>query len=153
MNCTGSLINRAFILAAVCVVAGAAFGDNASKNYSSESELHGGFTFNSTRKDGTIEWKVEGSSATFLSPVLVEIKDVRAIYFAKDGSSMIATTEKAILNKETRKITTDEFVTIATDNSVTTGTGLDWDQEGKKGQLRKKVKVVYTHPEGKGLLK
>ena len=117
-----------------------------------EPELHGGFIFSSTRKDGSVEWKVQGNSATFLKPNLIELKDVRAIYLAEDGTNTVATTEKALLDKEEHHIKTDDFVTIVTQNSVITGTGFEWDQEKKKGSLKSDVKVVYKQPEGKGLL-
>lgn len=116
------------------------------------SELRDGFTFSSTRQDGRVEWKVEGSSATFLAPTLIEIKDARAIYFSEDGTNTVATSERAILDKEKRRVSTDSFVTIVTENSVTTGTGLEWDQERKTGLLKRDAKVVYTAPEGKGLM-
>lgn len=116
------------------------------------SELHGSFTFSSTRKDGRVDWKIDGSSASFITPELIEFKDVRAIFFAEDGTTTVATSEMALLDKESRRITTDKFVTIVTENSITTGTGLDWNQENKRGVLKKDVKVVYTHPEGKGLM-
>ncbi len=117
------------------------------------SELRDGFTFNSTRKDGKIEWKVAGSSATFLSPETIELKNVRAIFFSDDGTNTVATTDKAVLDKETRRLKTDEFVTIATENSVTTGTGMDWDHERKRGALRKDVKVIFTGTGGKGAIR
>ncbi len=116
-----------------------------------EPELHGGFTFSSTRKDGRVEWKVQGKSATFLKSNLIELKDVRAIYFAEDGTNTVATTEKALLDKEERHIKTDDFVTIVTENSVITGTGFEWDQKKKKGSLKSDVKAVYKQLEGKGL--
>ncbi|MCX6354404.1 MAG: LPS export ABC transporter periplasmic protein LptC [Candidatus Aureabacteria bacterium] len=118
----------------------------------SKSELRDGFMFNSTKKDGRVEWKVEGSSATFVTPETVEIKDVRAVYFNEDGTNTIATTEKATLQQETRQVHTDEFVTIVTKNSVVTATGMDWDQMKKRGTLRHDVKVVYTTPKGEGIL-
>ncbi len=114
------------------------------------SELRDGFTFNSTRKDGRIEWKVAGSSASFLTPEEIELKNVRAIFFSEDGTNTVATTDKAIFNKETHRLRTDEFVTIATENSVTTGTGMDWDHELKRGALRKNVKVIFTQTGAKG---
>jgi lipopolysaccharide export system protein LptC len=117
-----------------------------------EPQLRGGFIFNSTRKDGKIEWKVEGSSATFVKPNLIDLRNVRAIHFADDGTSTVATTEKALLDKEKRFISTNEFVTIVTENSVITGTGFEMDQENRKGCLKKDVKVIYKHPEGKGLM-
>ena len=62
------------------------------------SELRDGFTFNSTRKDGRVEWKVAGSSASFLTPEEIELKNVRAIFFSEDGTNTVATTDKAIFN-------------------------------------------------------
>lgn len=113
------------------------------------SELKDGFTFNSTKKDGRLEWKVEGSAASFVTPDIIEIKNARAIYYAEDGTNAVATSSKALLHKDSRRVTTDEFVTIATQNAVTTGTGLEWDQEKKQATLHKDVKVIYTY-EGKG---
>jgi len=117
-----------------------------------QPELHGGFVFTSTKKGGRLEWKVEGSSATFITPENVELEDVRAVYFADDGTKTIATTKKAMLNKETRHVDTDEFVTIITANSVITAEGMSWNQEDKKGLLKRDVKVVYTSPGGKGVI-
>ena len=130
----------------------AATEDAPSKAQNPGSELRDGFTFNSTRKNGKIEWKVAGSSATFLTPENIELKNVRAIFFSEDGTNTVSTTDKALLNKETHRLKTDEFVTIATENSVTTGTGMDWDHDRKKGTLRKDVKVIYTQTGGKRLL-
>jgi len=96
---------------------------------------------------------VAGSSATFLSPETIELKNVRAIFFSDDGTNTVATTDKAVLDKETRRLKTDEFVTIATENSVTTGTGMDWDHERKRGALRKDVKVIFTGTGGKGAIR
>ena len=117
-----------------------------------EPELQGGFTFSSTKKDGRLEWKVEGSSATFVKPNLIDLRDVRAVYFPDDGTTTVATTEQALLDREKRRIKTDEFVTIVTENSVITGTGFEWDQGKRKGRLKNDVKVVYKHPEGKGIM-
>ena len=117
------------------------------------SELQGSFIFNSTKKSGKTEWKLEGSSATFLTPMDVEIKNARAFYYPEDGTNVIATTANAIINKETRRVETDEFVTITTENSVTTATGMTWDQGSKKASLKKDVKVVYSRAGGKGLMK
>ena len=83
----------------------------------------------------------------------VEIKNARAFYYPEDGTNVIATTAKAIINKETRRVETDEFVTITTENSVTTATGMTWDQGSKKASLKKDVKVVYSRAGGKGLMK
>ena len=116
-------------------------------------ELKDGFTLSSTQKSGKLEWKVDGSSGVFLTPNIIEMKDVRAVYYPEDGTNVVATTARAILNQETRQVTTDEFVTIVTETSVTTGTGLDWDNMKKRGTLKKNVKVVYTAAQGKGLLK
>jgi LPS export ABC transporter protein LptC len=136
------------LLAAACRAAG---GEPPSGE--TDSKLQGGFTFNSTRKNGTIEWKIEGSAATFITPTDVELQDVRAVYFAEDGTTTVATTEKAVLNRETREVTTDKFVTIVTKNAVTTGTGFDWDQEHRKGAMKKDVKVIYSNPDRKELLR
>lgn len=138
------------LLGVFCFLAAAE--DPTPQAHAPGSELRDGFTFNSTRKNGKVEWKVAGSSATFLTPEDIELKNVRAIFFSEDGTNTVATTDKAILNKETRRMRTDEFVTIATENSVTTGTGMDWDHELKRGTLRKDVKVIYTSVGGKGLL-
>ncbi|MDD5555956.1 MAG: LPS export ABC transporter periplasmic protein LptC [bacterium] len=138
---------------AILLAAGAARGQETEATPTPPgSELRDGFTFSSTRHDGRIEWKVEGSAATFLTPTLIEIDDARAVYYGEDGVNTVATSEKAILDKETRQVTTDRFVTIVTENSVTTGTGMDWDHEKKQGTIKKGVKVVYTAPEGKELL-
>jgi LPS export ABC transporter protein LptC len=143
-----------FILAIVAFLGGTAVWSQKTEPTARPPgiEVHDKFTVNSTRKDGRVEWKLEGSTANFLTPTLIEIKDVHAIYFAEDGTNTVATTEKALLDKEKKRVTTDAFVTIVTENSVTTGTGLDWDQETKKGSLKRDVKVVYTTPEGKGIL-
>ncbi|MEJ2745028.1 MAG: LPS export ABC transporter periplasmic protein LptC [bacterium] len=117
------------------------------------SELQGAFVFNSTKKDGKTEWKLEGSSATFLTPMDIEIKNARAFYYPEDGTNIIATTAKAVINKETRQVETDEFVTITTENSVTTATGMAWDQASKKASLKKDVKVIYSQAGGKGLMR
>lgn len=124
----------------------------ATADESSKLELRDGFVFNSTRKNGRVEWKVEGSSADFVTPINIEIKDVRAVYFGEDGNNTIATTRKAMLNKETRQVATDEFVTIVTKNSVVTATGMDWDQLHKRAILRNDVKVVYMQQGQKGIL-
>ncbi len=118
-----------------------------------ESELQGGFILNSTKKNGKIEWKIEGSAATFLTPMNIEIKNVHAIYYPEDGSNVVATTSQAIVNKETKQITTDEFVTIVTEHSITTGTGMEWDQAARKAVLKKDVKVIYSQPSGKGIVR
>lgn len=144
------ILNNLVLLGVFCTLAAAE--DSPPQAQVPGSQLRDGFTFNSTRKNGKIEWKVAGSSATFLTPEDIELKNVRAIFFSEDGTNTVATTDKAILNKETRRLKTDEFVTIATENSVTTGTGMDWDHELKKGMLRKDVKVIYTPAGGKGLL-
>jgi hypothetical protein len=117
------------------------------------SELQGGFVFSSTNKNGRIEWKIEGSAATFLTPTNIEIKNARAIYYPEDGTNVVATSAKALLNKERKLVTTDEFVTIVTENSITTGTGLEWYQASGKASLKKDVKVIYTQPGGKGLMR
>lgn len=128
-----------------------AHAENAPQHPGSPgSELQGGFVFSSTKKSGKIEWKIEGSAATFLTPTNIEIKNARAIYYPDDGTNVVATTAKALLNKETKQVHTDEFVTIVTENSITTGMGMDWDQVTKKALLRRDVKVIYTHAEGKG---
>ncbi|MCX6357986.1 MAG: LPS export ABC transporter periplasmic protein LptC [Candidatus Aureabacteria bacterium] len=136
---------------AVIFLAATAFaGDEPAQK--SASTLKDGFTFNSTKKSGRTEWKVDGSAAVFLTPEIIEIKDVRATYYGDDGSTTVATTAKAILDKTTRKVTSDDLVTIVTKNAVTTGTGLAWDQEGKRGTLKKSVKVVFSQPAGKGVI-
>lgn len=117
------------------------------------SELQGAFVFNSTKKDGKAEWKLEGSSATFLTPTDIEIKNARAFYYPEDGTNVIATTAKAVIDKETKRVDTDEFVTITTANSVTTATGMAWDQATKRASLKKDVKVVYHPIGGKGLMR
>ena len=117
------------------------------------SELQGGFVFNSTKKNGKIEWKIEGSAATFLTPTNIAIKNVHAIYYPEDGTNVVATTSKAIINKETRQVKTDEFVTIVTENSITTGTGMEWDQAARKAALKKDVKVIYSQAGGKGIIR
>lgn len=117
------------------------------------SELQGAFVFNSTKKNGKTEWKLEGSSATFLTPMDVEIKNARAFYYPEDGTNVVATTAKAVINKETKRVDTNEFVTITTENSVTTATGMAWDQDSKKASLKKDVKVIYSRDGGKGLMR
>lgn len=116
------------------------------------SELPGSFSLTSTRKDGKLEWKVEGTSASFLTPEIIELTNVNATNYEEDGRSTIATTSKAVVNKETRQITTDEFVTIVTEDSVTTAIGLYWDQKQQKGHFKKDVKVIYTQSQGTGLI-
>lgn len=138
------------LLAISCTIAAAE--DPPATPQAPGSELRDGFIFNSTRKDGKTEWKVAGSAATFLTPEMIELKNVRAIFFSQDGTNTVATTDKALLDKETRRLKTDEFVTIATENSVTTGTGMDWYHNEKKGVLRNNVKVIYTGVGGKGML-
>jgi LPS export ABC transporter protein LptC len=117
------------------------------------SELQGAFVFNSTKKNGKTEWKLEGSSATFLTPTDIEIKNARAFYYPEEGTNVIATTAKAVINKETKRVETDEFVTITTENSVTTATGMAWDQASRKASLKKDVKVIYSQVGGKGLMR
>jgi hypothetical protein len=125
--------------------------ENATpRSESPGSELQGGFVFSSTKKSGKIEWKIEGSVATFVTPTNIEIKNARAIYYPDDGTNVVATSAKALLNKETKQVHTDEFVTIVTENSITTGTGMEWDQAAKKASLKKDVKVIYTQADGKG---
>lgn len=123
------------------------------RNAGQGSELQGAFVFNSTKKNGKTEWKLEGSSAAFLTPNDVEIKNARAFYYPEDGTNVVATTAKAVINKETKRVETDEFVTITTENSVTTATGMAWDQASKRASLKRDVKVIYNHAGGKGLVR
>ena len=121
------------------------------RNAAPGSELQGSFVFDSTKKNGKTEWKLEGSSATFLTPMDIEIKNARAFYYPEDGTNVVATTAKAVVNKDTKRVETNEFITITTENSVTTATGMAWDQDLKRASLKKDVKVIYDRIGGKGL--
>lgn len=118
-----------------------------------ETEVSGGFKLSAMKKNGEPEWKIDGNSATFISPTLIEVNDLRAVYFADEGNTVVATTEKARINKEEEWVKTDKFVTIVTRNSVTTGTGLEWDIGKKRIRMFKNVRMVYTDPDEKGLMR
>lgn len=114
-----------------------------------ESELKEGFSITDIDESGEKKWEMIGESANFISETEIEMFDVRAFIYKKGKGDTLVTTDKAVFNRKTKVIHSDQFVTVVGKDMIITGIGLLWKPKEKKIMILSDVKMDISKGEEK----
>jgi len=105
-----------------------------------------GVTFSEIEDSGQKRWEVRGSRAEAIDLDHIRIYDVNATFLTDDGRKVIMFSKYVDMNRLTREIKTDQYVTIMSEDNIMTGTGMristDDNQKMKKFTILNDVQIL-----------
>lgn len=151
MKMNSILTRRILLLAVVLVCCSIAEEKEASGDMDLIDQLvmKDGVVFSEIADNGRKRWEVRGANAEALDIEHIRIYNVNATFITDDGRKITLLTDYADINRVTREIKTDQYVTIISGDNVMTGTGMVIDTANKKKfSILQDVQIITVHKKG-----